>query len=531
MIFICQFVFFLSDQILTKTGTHHVAAFTESELLEWMDSIQSIAFRDDSSRRTIEEENELYCSSGDGLFNVRLVPSPASIRCKLDPGSYILLMTDSEIQLRHCEDNHRLLYNWPYHYIRNYGCKEGKFFFEAGRKCKSGEGRFPFEHAQQQEIFRLIYTKMKNMKKLMSNSVESVSSSASNPFESQLHAALNMEARSRSPLPHSTTALNLIDIEISQMSLQHQPVQSTLIKQFNSLSLSENLRSPSFELGGDEHETRMKPAKPPRKSIRKKPEEEDKSKRYDEVEVRQNAWVTMGQDNPPHSERRYVDSEEICTGLSHQPKYETPDAFDGHAVKKMPAKIIHSTATSYENYDKLQHFGSTKSSKVNSGYRMISTLSGRPKETPTSPTSYDDDDYDIVENVMQTARMADDSHRGYGMIRKKSESALPSPRGIILRNPISNININSSSSSSSNREPAEGPPHKVFNEIEYAIVSKRLVDHPQYFSTVITLNYYYYYYYYLILYTIPIIIAGCLKENIYFLTYIFIYSKIIFIIN
>lgn len=433
-----------------------------------MDSIQSIAFRDDSSRRTIEEENELYCSSGDGLFNVRLVPSPASIRCKLEPGSYILLMTDSEIQLHHCEDNHRLLYNWPYHYIRNYGCKEGKFFFEAGRKCKSGEGRFQFEHAQQQEIFRLIYTKMKNMKKLMSNSAESVLSTVSNPFESQqLHAALNMEARSRSPLPHSTTALNLIDIEISQMSLQHPPLQPTLVKQFN--SLPENPRSPLFEFGGEEHESRIKPAKPPRKSIRKKPEEENKSKRYDEVEVRQNAWVTMGQDNPPHSERRYVDSEEIGAGTSHQPKYETPDGFDGYAIKKLPAKIIHSTATSYENYDKLQHFGSTKSSKVNSGYRMISTLGGRPKEPTTSPTSTYDDDYDIVENVMQTARLADDSHRGYGMIRKKSDSSLPNPRGIIHRSPNSNNNnINSSSS----REQAEGPPHKVFNEIEYAIVSK-----------------------------------------------------------
>lgn len=45
---------------------HHFAANSEAEMSDWIAAFQSVAFKDNVSRQTIEEDNELYCSSGDG---------------------------------------------------------------------------------------------------------------------------------------------------------------------------------------------------------------------------------------------------------------------------------------------------------------------------------------------------------------------------------------------------------------------------------------------------------------------------------
>lgn len=103
---------------------------------------------------SIEEDNDLYCSSGQGIFNVRIHPSAVSERCGLDPNSvYTLYLTNTALQLKNTIDG-SLLFMWPYHFIRRYGCKSGRFTFEAGRNCESGEGVFYLEHPNQQEIFR-----------------------------------------------------------------------------------------------------------------------------------------------------------------------------------------------------------------------------------------------------------------------------------------------------------------------------------------------------------------------------------------
>lgn len=36
---------------------------------QWISALQSVAFKDTASRQTIEEDNDLYCSSGDGRYN------------------------------------------------------------------------------------------------------------------------------------------------------------------------------------------------------------------------------------------------------------------------------------------------------------------------------------------------------------------------------------------------------------------------------------------------------------------------------
>lgn len=139
--------------ITTKTAAYDFSTQSEQSLKQWTNALQSVAFRDDTSRVTIVEDNDLYCSSGEGVFSVKLSASDASQRCGLEPINYTLVLTSTAIQLRSSTDN-ILLYTWPYCLIRRYGHKEGKFTFEAGRKCATGEGTFLLEHCNQQEIFR-----------------------------------------------------------------------------------------------------------------------------------------------------------------------------------------------------------------------------------------------------------------------------------------------------------------------------------------------------------------------------------------
>lgn len=41
-------------------------------MTDWICALQAVAFKDNASRQTIEEDNDLYCSSGDGKFTFNL---------------------------------------------------------------------------------------------------------------------------------------------------------------------------------------------------------------------------------------------------------------------------------------------------------------------------------------------------------------------------------------------------------------------------------------------------------------------------
>jgi hypothetical protein len=60
----------VAQQIVTKNAIHHFASLSEKELSDWISAFQSVVFKDDCSRRTIEEDNDLYCSSGEGQCSV-----------------------------------------------------------------------------------------------------------------------------------------------------------------------------------------------------------------------------------------------------------------------------------------------------------------------------------------------------------------------------------------------------------------------------------------------------------------------------
>lgn len=41
-------------------------------MTDWICALQAVAFKDNASRQTIEEDNDLYCSSGDGKLKIVL---------------------------------------------------------------------------------------------------------------------------------------------------------------------------------------------------------------------------------------------------------------------------------------------------------------------------------------------------------------------------------------------------------------------------------------------------------------------------
>ncbi|KAK0162524.1 hypothetical protein PV327_006297 [Microctonus hyperodae] len=159
--------------VVTKTNTYHFGCYTERDFADWINAFQKVAFKDDKSCEVIEEDNDLYCTSGEA--DMKLI------------------------------DGDAILFVWPYRFIRRYGYREGKFTFDAGRKCESGEGSFKLQHNNQQEIYRCISSKMQSMKQLLrGESISGASIQASTSIDlndAQYHAALSMEAGSRSPLP------------------------------------------------------------------------------------------------------------------------------------------------------------------------------------------------------------------------------------------------------------------------------------------------------------------------------------------
>lgn len=474
---------------MTKSGIHYFGCYSESDMTHWITAFQLVAFKDSVSNQTIEENNDLYCTSGEGVFSVKVVETDASKRCGLETRNYTLIVAAVDIKLM---DGDVVLFTWPYRYIRRYGYKDGKFIFEAGRKCESGEGSFRLEHSSQQEIFRCMYSKMRSMKKLMNEE--------SNPNiecnDAQYHAALSMEAGSRAALPPSpNNSANLIDIDFSPQNSQKQSSSSS--------NLDTSLSSkPSLPI------IKPKPAKPPRKYVftgildkrnvdlessdlptcgeykalnrDNSPEmsqktigssilDDEERHPYDLVEVRNDAWKTHGIDNIHHTERSnssHSDKdkeneddfqyETMMPMITSQNSSKSKPNITENSVTNSPISPINHIPNDESDYDKLEHFGSANS-KINqkSSYKFgnFNNVSQNSYSTASLNNTVTDtnaiwSNYDIVED-MSAVRLADDSHLGYGVIRKKT-------------------NHSESASTSSNI----GPKHKVFNNSEYAIVSK-----------------------------------------------------------
>lgn len=99
-------------------------------------------------------QSRLFCVMADPgiMFRVDISgEEETSRRCQLK-GRYIFGVKDSSLCLCDITSNH-VLYEWPYVYIRRFGKKRKAFYFEAGRRCTSGEGVFTLETDQYIQIF------------------------------------------------------------------------------------------------------------------------------------------------------------------------------------------------------------------------------------------------------------------------------------------------------------------------------------------------------------------------------------------
>lgn len=445
--------------LFKKTSQYEFATLCEEDLPIWVTALQSVAFKDEASRIThIEEDNDLYCSSGEGVFSVKVSPSKASVKCGLEEKNYTLVLTSTAIQLRNTEDN-RLLFTWPFCFIRRYGYRSANFTFEAGRKCETGEGLFHLNHANPEEIYRCLSSKMKSMKKILTGEPQSTLLDCG---DNQFHAALSMEARSRSPLPPSPldtdnddkSFSNLNNRYVNNSSSQSSSKSLLSFTDFSDISTDKSLslRSPM---------PKPKPLKPPRKNLipaRGKTEDSthyepvsvDSKINYDKVEVRKEAWKTLGVNNINHTESKSSSMGDLTLDNDELEEYTSWSQVKLVRAQQ-PLKLfnnstkilrISSTEELDESYDKLNHFGSSsKLSTINPGYKQVTAS---PVHSNPAPPSWND--YDEVEINMQAVRLADDSHLGYGVIRKAQ----------MLQQ----------------QKQEEKVPHRMYNEDTYAIVSK-----------------------------------------------------------
>ncbi|CAG9822669.1 unnamed protein product [Phaedon cochleariae] len=380
--------------ITTRISSYEFGALHEQSMNQWLSAIQSVAFPDEISKiGSIEEDNDLYCSSGEGVFNVKLHPSPVSQRCCLESKNYTLVLTSAALQLKNIVDG-KLLFTWPYCFIRRYGYKSGKFTFEAGRKCESGEGTFFLEHPNQQEIFRCLATKMKSMRKLLSGE-------SSPPIldcgDAQLHAALSMEARSRTPLPPSPT--------VPSASITDSPISTISTKSQLGLNKPKPEAKPALKL---------KPAKPPRKFVtapKLSPEPEDfayepVTRKYDEVEIRNNAWQTLGIESPNHMEQITEDEEQNYMSWG-----EVRRGIEAVKQPLAPSIIPQNVPTENDSaqYDKLNFFGSSSKLNFNSPYKQVFPIPVNPVEPP-SYNEYDEVQCLQNEISVEDKRKADVAH-------------------------------------------------------------------------------------------------------------------------
>lgn len=440
--------------IVGKSQSHEISALTEADTAKWARSLQAVAFGDNRSRpNAIDEDNDLYCSSGEGIFSVKPCSSEASLRCGLQPIEYTLLITATAIELRDIEDG-KLYATWPYRYIRRYGYRGGKFTFEAGRKCETGEGTFHLKHSNPREIFRCVSLKMKSMKKMIDG--ESLHSLE---WSDQFHQVSMMDPRSRSPLPPSARSE---DFAFNSVSL----------KSASSISASRPLEP-----------IKPKPAKPPRKNIfasaKDKLESEcGKYKKlddyeecanmnrseastatpYDKVEIRNEAWRTLGISEIDHVEfPPEVPEKSSCLRLISKSQDNLDSSTDSTKMIILQNPAIDPDDA---DYDRLQHFGSTSRLNRSEGYKSVLA---RPLHSQISINNNDSkgtwNDYDEVENVMQSVRLADDSYLGYGMLRKPS---IPGPQ---VPNKTKPANADELSAYTD-------VDHCAFNGSSYAIVSK-----------------------------------------------------------
>lgn len=424
--------------VVTKTGQIQLISSSEVSAKQWKVALQSVAFKEKHSQggnsnqnSSIEEDNDLYCSSYNDIFTATLIPTDASLKCGLECRMYTLMLTSTDIQLKCYENESMIIASWPYRFIRKYGYRDGKFTFEAGRKCDTGEGTFKLGNVNPQEIFRCMSSKMKSMKKSMTG--ESFNKSTPN-FQNQFSGTFCMEPGSRSPLPPTTQNQfmeleNQFRVTVPTLDLVCPPSKpprkvATNVEHQNISKFAENrtcfsVSNVSSVFIQSNHSSLDKMHELSNNLIinDKVPLKNDRE--YESVENITEAWKKLGIDDIKHTE-------------STSAKQEINPC-------EFPVESMN-----VNNYDKLDHFRSSR--KATTGYKTIVPI----KQQDLAKLGNSSDDYEIIgdppasifacnshdaspvsdmgnmstDQITPTlpdilvCRVADDSSQGYGVLRK-----------------------------------------------------------------------------------------------------------------
>lgn len=246
--------------------------------------------------------------------------------------------------------------------------------------------------------------------------------------DNQFQAALSMVARSRSPLPPSPTSVTtLLDSEICFSSVK------PLLPFYNSSGNSSFLVSsselsallPPPPLRPKQSIQSDLPPQPPRKpvlALEPAPVEtvggvgggenvrgdtpepllsthdtHSQPPAYDDVEVRNEAWRTMGVDVVSHQDVFKAVPVQTVPHRTVSPKLDKPES----------QKVFHvPTNNGIGNYDRLQHIGPVPKQNIAPGYKQIPFVTNSLSNIR-------------IEEPIFACRRADD-FKGYGMIRKKT---------------------------------------------------------------------------------------------------------------
>ncbi|XP_017473948.1 PREDICTED: uncharacterized protein LOC108364676 [Rhagoletis zephyria] len=514
-------------QVIKKTESLTLNTLSEEDLKEWTNALQMVAFRNKNSLHTsqaaIEEDNDLYCSSfGDGLFIVTLIPSDTSIRCNLEAKSYMLHLTATELQLKCTDDLNEIRARWPYRFIRKYGYRDGKFTFEAGRKCCTGEGIFTLDHTNPQEIFRCMAAKMKSMKKLIN--CDNLNNDVN---ENHLNIAANMEAGSRSPLaPNNQQCISIDSNSQSNVSYREFTTSSDSINSFfansNSTSIStlpppimkhipnkpprkmqppfasftssnktvskyQNYDAVSITTASDPNKTIgsnlvLKPNSP--ECVRKQslnPHKENKStsgieRDYESIEAVTDAWKTLGIDEVKHTERILANhGDEVFI----EPSWQRSVNVCQRSLKEafVPSKVSRvididigeggggggactSTRIIDDTYDRLDFM--SPNNNTSSGYNTIVSIISPARKRCDSPSL---SDYEFIGNP--EIQMINT------VVSRTSNTTSPSLSSLALNCNIAGSKYFDSSAGQQTFQDAKiSPTHQNYSGINYTIVSK-----------------------------------------------------------
>lgn len=534
--------------VVTKTGSLTLNVPTEEDLKRWVTALQNVAFKEKAgespavvmvaapashaSSGAMEENNDLYCSSyGDGVFVINLVATETSQRCNLPAKLYKVSLAATELQLMPADEEKKVIAKWQYRYIRKYGYKEGYFTFEAGRKCDSGEGCFILDHPNPQEIHRCLYKRMQSLKNLLQQSLNPNSEES----ENQLSVAVSsMEAGSRSPISLFVSAGagggagGSIDFDLSSnASHSFSSIRSGLPSPSSGCEPVSSVSTTSSSIQLLKHI----PNKPPRKlpdelpllPKRKHPIpgaglRDD----YERIQLITDAWKTLGIDDVKHTENVTAsDLIEFSTSTtSSRCLTKKEHLLLNTKIRTQAKKLVEISADEPRDtdddsdYAHLDHFRAA--SKPSATYKTVIPITIQPAApsvtttgpaTPSSggsvsliqigankkPTSQPvNDDYEIIGNPDTNAcRLADDSHLGYGVLRKATTIHSPTALNankkfltdaakdeVLLKN--SAILLTDSTSTATTTTSTllladdidEMMGHHKYNGLDYAIVSK-----------------------------------------------------------